>query len=222
MQSYVRAPVCRISFPSPRNHQFKLRQPSNHTLHLAPWLHLPSPSSATSAMPHPPCSAVQVGWTPSHTGIADAAAKLSAEGNPPGDLMFRGLHSEIRDRLLQEWQVWHKPRDDFPFWPSTKLSAIFTLPRHAATRLFQTKLAASCPRCEEEVETTGHAMLCCPAYQYARGSFPEALGLKSAWYDATTAIDMLATFVQRTLTAYPPGSTPPEVIGTPSPCSSSP
>ena len=188
-------------------------------------------------------SAVQVGWTPSHTGItsnelANAAAKLAAEGNPPDDLAFpwsySHLRSQIRGRLLQEWQVWHKPRDDFPFSPSTKLSAIFTLPRHAATRLFQMKLAASyllghpnwhrpepglCPRCEEEVETTVHAILRCPARQYARGSFPETLDLKSARYDATVT-EILAKFVRRTLTAYPPGFTSPEDSGTPTPPSS--
>ena len=69
------------------------------------------------------------------------------------------------------------------------------------------------PRCEEEIETAEHALLRCPARQYSRGSFPETLDLKSAWYD-TTAIEMLAAFVQRTLTAYPPGFTPPEVNGT--------
>ena len=98
-------------------------------------------------------------------------------------------------------------------------------------RLFQMKLAASyllghpnwhrpepglCPRCEEEVETTEHALLRCPARQYARGSFPETLDLKSAWYDAT-ATEMLAEFVRRTLTAYPPGFTHPEINGTPTP-----
>ena len=142
--------------------------------------------------------------------------------------------SQIRSRLLQEWQVWHKPRDDFPFSPATKLSAIFTLPRHAATRLFQMKLAASyllghpnwhrpepglCPQREEEVETTEHAILRCPARQYARGSFPETLDLKSAWYVATVT-EILAKFVRRTLTAYPPGFTPPEGNGTPTPPSS--
>ena len=120
------------------------------------------------------------------------------------------------------------PRDDFPFSPAAKLSAILTLPRHAATRLFQMKLAVSyflghpnwhrpdpglCPRCEEEIETTEHALLRCPARQYARGSFPETLDLKSACYDTTT-IEMLAAFVQRTLTAYPPGFTPPEDFST--------
>ena len=53
--------------------------------------------------------------------LADAAAKLAAEGNPPDNLMFPWsyyhLRSQIRSRLLQEWQVWHKPRDDFPFPP---------------------------------------------------------------------------------------------------------
>ena len=49
------------------------------------------------------------------------------------------------------------------------------------------------------IETTEHAMLRCPARQYARGSFPETLDLRFAWYDATT-IEMLATFVQRTPT----------------------
>ena len=101
-----------------------------------------------------------------------AAAKLASEGNPPDNLMFTWcshLHSQIRNRLLREWQVWHKPRDDFPFPPSTKLSVNFTPPRHVATRLFEMKLAASyllghpnwhcpdprlCPRHEEETETT--------------------------------------------------------------------
>ena len=55
------------------------------------------------------------------------------------------------------------------------------------------------PRCEEEIE---HALLCPSVLvQYARGSFPETLDLKSAWYDATTN-------VRRTSTAYPPGFTP--------------
>ena len=76
-----------------------------------------------------------------------------------------------------------------------------------------------CPRCEEEIETTEHALLRCPARQYARESFPETLDLKSAWYDAT-ATETLAKFVRRTLTAYPPGFTPPVDDGTPTPPSS--
>ena len=198
----------------------------------APLLH--DIRKATSSL-HLSNTAVQVGWIPSHTGItgnelADAAAKLAAEGTPSDDFPWSYLHlcSQIRGQLLREWQVWHKPRDDFPFSPATKLSAIFTLTRHAATRHFQMKLAASyllghpnwhrpdpglCPRCEEEIEAAEHALLRCPARQYARGSLSGTLDLKSAWYD-TTAIEMLAAFVQRTLTAYPPGFTPPEVNGT--------
>ena len=154
-------------------------------------------------------TAVQVGWTPSHTGIAgnelaDAAAKPAADSTPSDDFpwSYSHLRSQIRSQLLREWQVWHMPRDDFPFSPATKLSAIFTLPRHAATRLFQMKLAASyllghpnwhrpgprlCPRCEEEIETTEHALLRCPARQYARGPFP------------------------RPWTSSPPGVTPPQL-----------
>ena len=86
-------------------------------------------------------SSVQAGGTPSHTGItanelADAAAKLAAEGTPSDDFpwSYSHLRWQIRGQLLREW---HKPRDDFPFSPTTKLSAIFTLPRHAATRLFR-------------------------------------------------------------------------------------
>ena len=73
-----------------------------------------------------------------------------------------------------------------------------------------------CPRYEEETETTEHALLHCPAHQYARGSFPKTLGLKSAWYDATET-EMLAKFVRRTLTTYPLGFTPPKDNGTPTP-----
>ena len=131
--------------------------------------------------------------------------------------------AQIRGQLLREWQVWHIPRDDFPFSPTTNPPATFTLSRHAVTRLFQMKLVASyllvgypnwhrpdpglCPRCEEETETTEHALLRCPARQYARGSFPETLDLKSAWYDTTT-VEMVAAFVQHTLTAYSPRFNP--------------
>ena len=71
-------------------------------------------------------SSVQVGWTPSHTGItgnelADTAAKLAAKGTPSDDFpwSYSHLRSQIRGQLLREWQVWHKPRDDFPFSPAT-------------------------------------------------------------------------------------------------------
>ena len=75
------------------------------------------------------------------------------------------------------------------------------------------------PQCEKETETIGHALLRCPARQYARGSFPDTLDLKSAWYDAT-ATEMLAKFVRRILTAYPLEFAPPEDNGTPTPPSS--
>lgn len=45
---------------------------------------------------------------------------------------YSHLRSQIQSQLLREWQVWHKPRDDSPFPPFTKLAAIFTPPRHAA------------------------------------------------------------------------------------------
>ena len=39
--------------------------------------------------------------------------------------------------------------------------------------------------CEEEIETTEHVLLRCPARQYAAGSSPATLDLRSAWYNAT-------------------------------------
>ena len=80
-------------------------------------------SKATSTR-LPSGSVVQVGWTLSHAGItgnelADAAAKLAAEGTPSDNFpwSYSRLRSQIHDRLPQEWRVWHKPRDDFPFPP---------------------------------------------------------------------------------------------------------
>ena len=85
-------------------------------------------------------------------------------------------------------------RDDFPFSPSNKLSAIFSLST-GSYKPFPMKLAASyllghpdwhrpdpglCQRCEEGVETTKHALLLCLARQHARGSFLETLNFKSA------------------------------------------
>ena len=149
--------------------------------------------------------------------LADADTELAAQGSLSTNFpwSYSYLRSQVRRQLLQEWQTWHKPRDDFPFLPSTKLSAIFALPRHTTTRLFQMKLSTPyllghpnwhwlerglCLRCEEEIETTEHALLRSPARQHARGPFPETLDLKSAWFDAT-AIGLLAEFVRRTLTA---------------------
>ena len=65
-----------------------------------------------------------------------------------------------------------------------------------------------CPRCEEGIETTERALLRCPVRQYARGSFPETLDLKSAWYDAT-ATEILAEFVRRAFAAYVSSGLPP-------------
>ena len=56
-------------------------------------------------------------------------------------------------------------------------------------------------RAQHAPASAHHALLRYPARQYARGSFPETLDLKSTWYDAT-ATEMLAAFVNRTLTAY--------------------
>ena len=78
--------------------------------------------------------------------LAGAAAKLAVEGNPSDDLMspcpYSHLRSQIRGRLPQEWQIWQKPRDDFPFSPSTKLSAIFTpLATRDNNRMWRTRFA---------------------------------------------------------------------------------
>ena len=93
-----------------------------------------------------------------------------------------------------------------------KLAASY-LPGHAGLHRQDPGL---CPRYKEEIEPAEHALLRGSARQYARGSFPETLDLKSAWND-TTAIVMLAAFVQRTLTAYPHGFTPPDDVSTPTP-----
>ena len=94
-------------------------------------------------------TAVHVRWTPGHSGttsnsLADCAAKLATEGIPladaPSPWPYSNFRSQIRGKLLREWQVWHKPRDDFPFPPATKLSAIFTLPCHVAMRLSPVEL----------------------------------------------------------------------------------
>ena len=73
-------------------------------------------------------STVQIGWAPGRAGItgnglADAAAKLAAEGTPESPLddfpwPYSHLRTQIRSQLLREWQTWHRPRDDFPFSPS--------------------------------------------------------------------------------------------------------
>ena len=66
-------------------------------------------------------------------------------------------------------------------------------------------------RAQHAPASAHHALLRCPARQYARGSFPETLDLKSTWYDAT-ATEMLAAFVNRTLTAYPRASPPRRLV----------
>ena len=113
----------------------------------------------------------------------------SIEGTPSDDFPWSCYHlrSQIRGQLLREWQVWHIPRDDFPFSPTTKLSAIFTLPRHTATRLFQMKLAASyllghpnwhrpdpglCPRCEERSRPLSTPCSAAPHVSTPGGTFP--------------------------------------------------
>ena len=56
-----------------------------------------------------------------------------------------------------------------------------------------------CPRCEEEIETTEHALLLCLARQYARESFPETLNLKSACVILQTeGLEGLVAWVEET------------------------
>ena len=127
------------------------------------------------------------------------------------------LRSQIRSQLPREWQSCHKPRDDSPSVPSTKLSAIFacshaSFPGGVVCFLLRHRLEPGlCPRREEEVETTVHAPLRCPVCQFARRSSPGTMDLHSAWYDV---VEMLAAFVRHILTAYPrghrrPNPTPP-------------
>ena len=129
--------------------------------------------------------------------------------------------TQIRSQNIQEWQAWHKPRDDSPFSlpASTQSSShstrshtslsdevgYFLLLSHPNWHRLDSWL---CLRCEEEIETSEHALLLCPACQYTRGSFTGTLDLKSSLYDHT-ATKMLAKSVRRTFPAYPSGFTPP-------------
>ena len=66
-------------------------------------------------------------------------------------------------------------------------------------------------RAQHAPASAHHALLRFTARQYARGFFPEALDLKSTWYDAT-ATEILAASVNRTLTAYPRASPPRRLV----------
>ena len=77
--------------------------------HLAPLLHDIHKATSTLLLLD---TAVQVGWTPSHSGIArnelaGAAAKLADEGTPSNDFPwpYAHLRSQIRSQICQEWHV---------------------------------------------------------------------------------------------------------------------
>ena len=91
--------------------------------------------------------------------------------------------------------------------PSASIAAPTTQPTPPHVRSVWGRLRNSVPMQTSWFEALLPVKLCCPARQYARGSFPETLDLKSAWYDAT-ATEMLVESVRRTLTAYPPSFTP--------------
>ena len=131
-----------------------------------------------------------IGWTPGHIGIegnelADAAAKLAASLPPPTagkSWTSSSIRPQIRAQLLIDWNLLHSPRPDNPHTPSLLIPPLFDLPRMPATRLFQMRMGKSylsahtdwahptvtnCERCLEEVETFEHAILHCPAREYA-------------------------------------------------------
>jgi hypothetical protein len=62
------------------------------------------------------------------------------------------------------------------------------------------------PRCDEDLESTEHALLHCPARQHARGRFPADLDLGSAWL-TPKLLAIIGDFITHTRTGYPP--TPP-------------
>ena len=59
-------------------------------------------------------------------------------------------------------------------------------------------------RAQHAPASAHHALLRCPARQYARGSFPETLDLKSAWYDAA-AFPLPRTSVRQGVLSRDPG-----------------
>ena len=95
--------------------------------------------------------------------------------------------------------------------PSASTGVPTTQPIHPLVQSLWKRLRNSTPEqvnCNWSEALLPVKLLCCPTC-HARGSFPETLDLKSAWYNATQPI------ARRTLTAYPPGSHPPEGKGTP-------
>ena len=111
--------------------------------------------------------------------------------HPPGDSPWQYSHP----RSQIQWQNWYKLKQFSLPSPCEPPSHLLSNSPHSQ-QLSLVKLAAfyllghpnwhcldlgSCPRCEEKIETIGHALLRCPARQYARGPFPKNLGLKSAY-----------------------------------------
>ena len=105
----------------------------------------------------------------------------------------------VRGRFLQEWQVWHKPRDDFPFSPTTKPSATPILPRHAATRLFQMKL----PPPTSWAIPTGIVQNQGSAHGARRKSRPQSM-----LYSVALPVNMPEGPFPRPWTSSPPGMMP--------------
>ena len=124
--------------------------------------------------------------------------------------------------------------------PANRFNAIpSTRPHSNAVPSTRPHLNAHRTPCPARAASAHHALLRCPARQYARGSFHGTLDLRSARYDATASplprtsvrkgvlsrdpgrqvylvrrhrTEILAAFVNRTLTAYPRASPPRRLV----------
>ena len=167
---------------------------------------------------------VQVGWTPRHSGIAgnglaDTAANLAAEGTPSDNshgriptCAHRSVASSSRSGRpgtnRETTSLFLPPLSFQPSSLSLSACSHTPFPDGAGCLLPPGPPQLAPPRPGTLPQTTEQALFRRSAYQYARGSFPETLDLKSAWCDAT-ATEMFAKFVRRTFTPYPQGFAPP-------------